>query len=375
MWQHPATYKEGDMKQHEMPEDKMRATQGRLMKNNLWTVLICACFACLMNSSPIMAQPKAKQPSIVERHGQLRVEGNRIVDRRGNPVVLRGMSLFWSQWMGKYYNREAVQWLRDDWHCTIIRAAMGVGSDGYLANPEKEQEKILDVVDAALDMGIYVIIDWHDHDANQNTAAAQKFFGEMAERYKDYPNVIYEIWNEPLQDVSWSNTIKPYCEAVIGTIRQHDPDNIIVCGTPNWSQRVDEASQDPLKGDNIAYTLHFYAASHNQSLRDAATKALKNGIALMVTEWGTSEASGGGKLDDEETKKWWQFLDENQISWCNWSLADKDETSAALKPGAGATGGWADDVISPSGLLVREELRSKNVAPTTLAADDEKKDK
>jgi endoglucanase len=286
------------------------------------------------------------------------------------------MSLFWSQWIGKYYHRETVKWLKEDWRCTIVRAAMAVGSGGYLTNPEQEKQKVITVVDAAIEQGLYVIIDWHDHEAHKNTQAAQDFFAEMAKRYKDSPNVIYEIWNEPLNDHSWSNIIKPYCEAVIRTIRQHDPDNIIVCGSRSWSQRVDEASQDPLKFDNIAYTLHFYAATHKQWLRDAATKALNNGVALMVTEWGTSEASGNGKLDDEETRKWWQFLDENQISWCNWSVADKQETSAALKPGAAGTGGWADDVISPSGLFVREELRRKNpLPPTPVPSQDEKKDR
>lgn len=101
------------------------------------------------------------------------------------------MSLFWSQWIGKYYNREAIKWLRDDWRCTIVRAAMAVGSGGYLEHPEAERQKVIDVVDAAMAEGIYVLIDWHDHEGDQHTAEAQKFFAEMAERYKDSPNVIY----------------------------------------------------------------------------------------------------------------------------------------------------------------------------------------
>ena len=51
---------------------------------------------------------------IVEKHGQLRVEGNKIADKNGNPVALHGMSLFWSQWIGKYYNYDCVGGLRDD---------------------------------------------------------------------------------------------------------------------------------------------------------------------------------------------------------------------------------------------------------------------
>ena len=106
--------------------------------------------------------------------------------------------------------------------------------------------------------------------------------------------------------------------------------------------------------------MHFYAATHEQWLRDAATRALNKGVALMVTEYGTCEASGNGVLDQTETKAWWKFMDDNKISWYNWSLADKEETSAALKLGARTTGNWQDSEISASGLFVREELRAKN---------------
>ncbi len=311
----------------------------------------------------VAGRPLPASPSnVVAKHGQLRVQGNRIVDAEGKPVALHGMSLFWSQWIGKYFNPDAVRWLQSDWDCTVVRAAMGVGSGGYLENPDLEKQRVIAVVDAAIERGIYVIIDWHDHEAQQHLPQAQKFFAEMAQRYAKYPNVIYETFNEPLQGGTWSKDIKPYHEAVIKTIRQHDPDNIIVCGTRIWSQRVDEAADDPIKMPNIAYTLHFYAASHKQWLRDTAQKALDKGIAIMVTEFGTTEASGNGPIDREETRKWFDFMDKHHISWANWSVADKNETSAALIPGATATGNWSDAMISPSGLMVRAELRAKNTS-------------
>jgi len=172
--------------------------------------------------------------------------------------------------------------------------------------------------------------------------------------------VIYELWNEPLNTHDWSTVIKPYHEEVIAAIRQVDPDNLIICGTQSWSQVVDKAARDPLTFDNVAYTLHFYTGTHRQSLRDNASEALQSGIALMVTEWGASEATGNGNLDREETRRWFDFMDENQLSWCTWSVADLTETSASLRPGASTEGGWKDEEISDSGKLVREELRAKN---------------
>ncbi len=299
-------------------------------------------------------------PTPVELHGALRVKGNRLVDQRGEPVVLRGMSFFWSQWQGQFYRRETVRWLRDDWHCSVVRAALGVEGGGYLRDPEREKAKVRAVVDAAIELGLYVIIDWHDHRAHEHTAQAVAFFEEMARLYGDQPNVLYELWNEPLKDHDWSTVIKPWHEAMVGRIRALDPDNVIVLGTQTWSQDVDQAALDPVRGQNLAYTLHFYAGTHRGRLREKAEAALQRGVALFVTEWGTGSADGNGKLDEAETRRWLEFMERNQLSWCNWSVADKAETTAALKPGAPATGGWTSEHLSASGGLVRAELRLRN---------------
>ena len=109
--------------------------------------------------------------------------------------------------------------------------------------------------------------------------------------------------------------------AVFPRIRAHDPDDLNICGPQTWTQDVDKASRDPVKFDNVAYTLHFYSSTHKQRLRDKVATALNNGIALMVTEWGASEASGNGYLDVEETRRWWDFLDKHHLSWGMWSVA------------------------------------------------------
>jgi len=297
----------------------------------------------------------------VELYGQLKVKGNLIVDKNNEPVQLRGMSFFWSQWMGQFYNKETVKWLVDDWYCNIVRVAMGIEGGGYLTNPSIEKQKVFTVVDAAIENGIYVIIDWHDHHADKHLKESKKFFAEVAQKYGNQPNVIYETFNEPLKDVSWTETLKPYHKAVIDTIRHYDSDNLIICGTPTWSQDVDDAAKASLLGTNIAYTLHFYAGTHKQSLRDKATRALQSGVALMVTEFGTTDASGNGKVDKEETQTWWKFIDDNKLSWCNWSVANKAESSAILKKETTSVSGWKENQITESGLFLREELRKKNV--------------
>ena len=304
----------------------------------------------------ILAWGSAAAQTPVGKFGNLRVQGNRLVNQSGQPVSLAGNSLFWSNngWGGeKYYNANVVGWLKNSWNASIVRAAMGVDeAGGYLENPAREKAKVKAVVDACIAAGLYVIIDWHSHHAEQHQAEAVAFFQEMARTYGNTPNVLYEVYNEPLQ-VSWSGVVRPYAQAVANAIRAIDPDNLIIVGSPNWSQDVDVAAANPLSGSNIAYTLHFYAATHKQSLRDKATAALNRGVAVFATEYGTCEASGNGYVDATSTQEWMTFLKANQISHCNWALNDKGESASALVPGTSPGAAWSDSFLTTSGRLVK----------------------
>ncbi len=338
-------------------KDYFYYTRPFLLNQILVIIILCFSLSFAKQQLKISGNLSGNDSSIVAKYGQLRVQGTKIVNKIGNPVSLHGMSMFWSQWMGRFYNYNCVKWLRDDFKCTVVRAALGVESGGYLQNPDLEFNKIKTVIDACIDLGIYVIVDWHDDNAQNYTQQSISFFKQIATLYGNQPNIIYEIYNEP-QLVSWTKVVKPYAISVIEGIRSIDPDNIIVVGTPTWSQDVDTASRNPLEYENIAYSLHFYAASHKQSLRNKAITAINNGIALFVTEWGTCESTGDGYLDYVEVENWMNFMNSNKLSWCNWSVADKVETSAALKPNVSSDGNWLESSLTPSGTLVRGKSRS-----------------
>lgn len=311
-----------------------------------------AALLLLLITSVVSAQP-------VKRYGQLKITGTQLVDNNGEPVVLRGMSFGWHNLWPRFYTKGAVKTLYKDWNCSVVRASMGVekvnGKDGYLQLPDWSKEKMKAVIDAAIKKGVYVIIDWHSHNIQQ--AEAKAFFTEMATVYGKYPNVIYEIFNEP--DYETWDEVKKYSIEIISTIRAIDPDNIILVGSPRWDQDIHLPANDPIKGfDNLMYTVHFYAATHKQWLRDRTDTAISKGLPIFISESAGMEASGDGPMNYEEWKKWIDWMDAKKLSWITWSVSDKNETCSVLKPSAGSNGKWKDKDIKESGLKTREYLRA-----------------
>ena len=321
-----------------------------------YIILFTTCLfnqSCTEDNSHETTEDIHPDTTLIDIHGLLEVNGNRIVNKNNEPVSLAGNSFFWSNdgWGGeKYYNSEVVSWLKEDWNTSIVRASMGVEDPGgYLDNKTANKDRVKIIIDAAIQEGIYVIVDWHSHHAEDYVDEAIIFFEEIASLYGDNDNVIYEIYNEPL-DISWSETIKPYAISVISAIRAIDPDNLIVVGTPEWSQRIDLAAADPIIGfPNIAYTLHFYTVYHHQWLRDRASAALDDGIAIFVSEWG----SIGYSIVDTEANNWMTWCFTNKIIHCNWAVNDKEEEWAILVPGASTNGDWNDNDLTEAGKLAK----------------------
>ena len=310
------------------------------------------------------ASATSAQNGSVSANGQLKVIGTNLCNSDDNPIVLHGISTAGIAWFPDLATKEFMQTLHDEWATTVFRIAMYSfeGNDSYINNPEWNKKKVCSLIDAAIELDQYVIVDWHIlADGNPQTYQKQaiEFFTYIASRYAKVPNILYEICNEPNGGVSWSNNIKPYAEAVIPVIREYSPEAVILVGTPTWSQDVDAAAADPLSFDNVMYSLHFYAGTHKQWLRDKANTALKKGLPLFVTEWGTTDASGNGAVDKASTLEWLDFLDQNQISWCNWSLCNKAESSALLKPSAGTTGAIPESSLTESGAFVKEQLLAR----------------
>lgn len=307
------------------------------------------------------SDPKGTTP--VSQHGQLSVKNGQLVDKSGKGYQLRGMSTHGLTWFPEFVNESAFKTLRDDWNTNVVRLAMYVDEWGngqcYMGNKSGSLELLEKGVDICIKLDMYVIIDWHvlnPGDPSKYTNEAKSFFEKVSKRYAKYPNVIYEICNEPNGGASWSGNIKPYAEKIIPVIRKNAPNSVIIVGTPTWSQEIDKPLSDPLSYKNVMYAFHFYAATH-AGLRSNVENCVAQGLPVFVSEFGTCDASGGGANDFNETQKWLSYFDKQGISYCNWSICNKDETCSVLRPGTSANGNWSESNLTENGKWMRNWFR------------------
>lgn len=318
--------------------------------------ILCAMLCCiyLVGTLPVANVSAASTP--VKKNGRLSVKGTRLVNSQGRAVVLKGVSTHGINWFPQYVNKAAFKTLRDSWGVNCIRLAMYTEEyNGYCSggNQAELRKLINNGVKYATELGMYVIIDWHilsDGNPVKNKKQAMSFFKYVAKKYKNQNNIFYEICNEPNGGTSW-NMIKSYASSVIKTIRKYDKKNIILVGTPTWSQDVDVAADSPIKGySNIMYTFHFYTATHGDSYRQKVQAAIQKGLPVFVSEFGISESSGNGRIDKNEANKWMQFLKKNKISYVCWSLCNKNESCSLLKSSCNRTGNFKKSDLSQAGL-------------------------
>ena len=321
--------------------------------------------------------PYAETP--VGKHGRLHLAkvdgyGNApvIVDQYGKPFQMRGASTHGVQWFPEYINKGAMQTLRDEWGVNLLRMACYVTQyNGYTQGGQSLiDSKIVEGVQAAKELGMYVIVDWHIHEENPHTAktVAEQFFKKYATLYKDYDNVIFEICNEPT-GVQWytgGNDLYSYCKDIAGIIRDCGSKALIVCGTNNWSQDVEDVAKKPLKDDgfeDIMYTFHFYSGTHYEDKRQKVRTAVAAGTPIFVTEFGICDASGNGGYDTANADEWIEFLDSMNISYACWSFCNKGESASYLKTSCNkTTGGFEESDLTTTGIWLVNTYRAHQEA-------------
>lgn len=304
----------------------------------------------------------------------LKVEGTCLYQEGiAEPVVFCGISYGWHNLWPRFYNGSSLKNLKEQTGVNFFRAAIGSddyalewnpGCDhGYLDDKDLALKCFDALAEAAIENGSYLIADWHSHITHPE--AAKEFFTYVATRYADCPNIIYELFNEPVcfsfeENRSYADLgnpeamraywkhLKAYSEELIDIITSISTVHpLILVGCPSWDQRIDLPAEDPITSyDNVMYTVHFYAGTHKTELRDACDAALDAGIPIFLSECASCDASGDGDMDLESWKEWTDWSVENNISRIIWSVGDKHETCSFFTPEASSEGPWTEEVVT-----------------------------
>lgn len=298
----------------------------------------------------------------------LRVEGNAIKNPEGETVILRGVALMdlgaTEEWYGgaramidRLTDRDDTQGDSPGWYPTVLRLAV-YPEDGEVESPftfqpgsdDFYEELLRPTVDYAREKGVYVILDWqYIDDTDSHVAATTEFWSYMAPKFANDSNVLFELYNEPINDGNWQ-VVRGHMQTWYDTVREDAPQNLVLVGTPNWSANIGPSATDPVDGTNIAYVAHMYPYHFGEEdLRDqlAAAAAVH---PVFVTEWGfiggTEDILDGTVTSYGEPFK--SFLTEHGVSWTAWCASydwyppmfDEDFT---LLVGEGSMGGFAKD--------------------------------
>ena len=294
-----------------------------------------------------------------------------IVDKDGYPYQLHGAS---THGLGfdvgyTFVNKSAFQSVRDEFGVNTIRlAAYPRQYGGYTTSTQAAAAMdtyIQNGVKYATELGMYVIVDWHVHEYNPNETKTEalEFFRKYATMYKDYDNVIFEICNEPT-GTNWynngaGNDIYTYADSVIRLIRSCGSDALIICGTNNWSQDVEDVAKKPINDNRTLYAFHYYSGTHGESYMTKVENAINAGTPIYISEYGICAASGNGGYDTNMADKWMALCDKYNLSLNCWSLSNKAESASYFNPGSSTTGGWTAADLTTTGKWLVNTYRDR----------------
>lgn len=333
-----------------------------MKKNNI--LLKALYFIVIISFSSVLYAQKsqADRNARPSTSGKLHVAGTEIHDQNDKAVVLRGVSTHGLTWYPKFVNRNLFKQISSEWNANFIRLAM-YSEDYVNGNKKKNLEILHNGIAYAIESNMYVLVDWHilnDNNPNQNLSEAVAFFNQIAKEYASVPNVIYEICNEPNGDCTWAD-IKEYAAIIIPIIRRHNPDAMIMVGTPDYDRDIESPAKDPLDFDNVMYSFHFYTSSHDYDMQEKLRQIVEGGTPVFITECGISEASGNGRINFSRAKNWFNQIDYMNLSYAVWSLSNKEEESAMIKDTSHATEYLTDKDLSLCGQFVRTLLRGEDI--------------
>lgn len=275
---------------------------------------------------------------------QLHTRGNHIYNAEGKMVVVHGVDLSCMEWSnrGIHIHRSLAVAIKD-WHCQIVRIptcdARWFGQMPGQSHGGRVYRHILDQLIAyAARHHVYVVFDLHWTDMGGHPAALGQhrmpgpdsiiFWRSAARRYKNFPNVLFDVYNEP-HGIPWSlwlnggpsagetaHSVVFYqatgMQRLYNVVRHAGASNIVIIGGLSWSfNDFGIAHGVVVKGNNIVYDCHVYPWKHHwrRSFEGAVKK-----VPVIFDEFG----GDGHQL--AFGRRVIAFAARHHISWCAWSI-------------------------------------------------------
>ncbi len=308
----------------------------------------------------------AFERNYVTYNGQLHVEGSKLMNEHNEEVRLKGTVLA-NDKNGKF-SKTLLSNLKDKWNNNVIKVgcwSTEAGQTGIYTDEARMQE-MYQIIDNAISLDMYVIvIFWSGNNLTDNVQnEAINYFTQIASRYKDAPNLIYEIANEPTN--TW-NEIKNYANVLINTIRNINPNSLIISPVIGNCGFFDNVINSLLEYDNIMYAAHIYYGGQGlggnaQSMSNAAL----NGVPIFVSEW--SSASDYTSANLEATDKFIALMDRYNLSSTFFVLDNGSNTLNLIKENT-----WDetldDNSLTETGLYAKRFFKGEYQSPNYTTAD------
>jgi aryl-phospho-beta-D-glucosidase BglC (GH1 family) len=350
----------------------------------LETIIAAEKAAAEKEAARIAALPKPKPqvpvPAADKLPSELHVEGNRIVDASGNDVWLQGLAIPSLEWSaGGEHVLESVGVAIKDWHANVIRLPIrehfwaGHGpyqNDGGM----KYRQLVDDAVNLCAGNGVYIVLDLHVFRAPMQVHA--DFWKEVAQRYKNRPAVLFELFNEP-HDLSWEvwrnggpvtdkknadNTLvenkqklKSFqsigMQKLVDVVREQGAKNIVIAGGLDWSYDLSGIlngyALDDRGGDGIVYSSHVYPWKSDWQSK-FVTAAEK--YPLFLGEVGAdTQRMDFVPADRQEDPATWVpdilgLIQQHKLNWTAWNFHPKSTPRVILDWNYTPTPFWGESV-------------------------------
>jgi hypothetical protein len=275
---------------------------------------------------------------------RLHVDGLWLKDPRGNKVQLRGFAIEEPRAIIDWHKGGGLANVVDKisppkFFCNVVRVP--VHPDTYWQfDPDTYVNKYLrPTVDALTKKNVYVIIDWHpikDYVITQYnnvdwSSKTAEFWHKVAPIFADYPNVIYEIFNEPIGPGGYDgwDTWRSVAQPWVDIIRGHAPESIIIVNSPGWSNETQYAPDRPFRGTNLIYAVHMYPYYRQEDRWfDERLGEPAKRLPIFLTEWGFQNSSWVGQEVKDPSGTWptrfKAYLEARQhINWVAWSFSSE----------------------------------------------------